>query len=98
MNRKLTPLVIAFLLFGFALLTGTARAGNNGASCAASPTQGVPGTVFDFVCSGFTPNGIVNVYVVEPDHRAISAGVMTGFRSNTSSFLTAESSVKADED
>lgn len=77
-------------------LWGAHPAAAGGASCTASPGAGEPGTVFAFECSGFSPNTYMNVYVVEPDGRALSAGVMTGYHSNVGSYVYADGSVRTD--
>lgn len=77
-----------FLLYGLFILsvvtlipTGTALAAT--AQCTADPVHGRPGTVFSFVCSGFSPNTWVNVWTVDPSGVAQSGNNAIGSVDNT---------------
>src|SRR5437867_12057728 len=94
MRGKLLLSLFSILLISLALTAAPVQA--RGAECVATPPAGPAGTVFDFSCSGFDPLTILNVYVVEPDQRTVSAAVMTGYSSNTGSFITVDGSVKSD--
>lgn len=81
MHRKIGLfMLLACTFLGLGLLATPAQAA--GAKCWSDPTSGPPGTSFYIWCSGFSPNIHVNVYVVEPDGRAVSAAQITGFTSN----------------
>ncbi len=80
MKRWLGIFSIAFIL-AIAFSTSPARAAD-GALCHAEPTSGPPGTKFQIHCTGFSPNTIVNTYVVEPDGRAVSGAQIVGYVSN----------------
>lgn len=80
-------LFAGFLVMVAALIpTATAYAGT-AAHCIADPTHGRPGTIFTFVCSGFSPNTLVNVWSVDPSGVAQSGQESAG----------APESIKTDE-
>lgn len=80
--RKAGLIALFACIIAAGLLAAPAYAG--GASCTANPTEGPPGTRFDFFCSGFSPNVHLNSYVVEPDSRAVSGPQVSGYTSNLS--------------
>lgn len=81
MRKTLTFILAALLLVVMVPAAVKASAGAP-ADCSVSPSHGIPGTVFAFSCSGFTPNTIVNVWVADPSNVGMTGNDAPGAPSN----------------
>ena len=70
MKATLKFLTVLAFLAALVLVAAPAQASVGSYVCVVNPGSGPVGTVFQFACSGFTPNRISNIYAVEPDGRA----------------------------
>lgn len=66
MKQFLFAATALLVLVAFVFVPGHSVFADTTVECSSNPASGAPGTIFEFTCSGFTPNSMVYAYLVEP--------------------------------